>query len=101
MSAATVRGRHHQTKAGHHMITDTTHEPETDEAGPFLLFTGDRYYPIGGAHDLRAVFATMGEALTAGLDGQPWDWSQPDWAHIAVVREGKLAILWERDRDRT
>lgn len=73
------------------MTTETTGGPEVGDPapGPFFLFAGDEYYPLGVANDLRGVFAHLDEALAAAGRGAPWD-----WAHIAAMQGERLQILW-------
>lgn len=42
----------------------------------YLLFSGERYYPAGGAGDLYGAFATLEEAQAAAKK------TRYDWWHI-------------------
>ena len=52
----------------------------------YLLFTGENYYPEGGAHDLYSSHDTLEEALEAGREflKDSTDLSG-EWAHVYNV----------------
>lgn len=52
----------------------------------FFLFSGENYYPFGGADDLKGVYDTLEEAKKAFLKIKYYD-----WAHIMDI-EGE--IVW-------
>lgn len=53
----------------------------------YALFSGEHYYPSGGAKDLVGVYDT----LEAAMDGGPIS----DWAHIARLDDDGLTITHE------
>lgn len=55
----------------------------------FLLFAGDKYYPVGGADDLIGSFNDRDEAEDAGWPGWFED-SPPDWAHVFDCETGEI-----------
>lgn len=60
----------------------------------FLLFLGDKYYPMGGWNDFKGSFVTLKEAqepiYNVGAFGAF------DWAHIVDSSTGK--IVWKFTR---
>lgn len=63
-----------------------------DLPATYLVFTGDDYYPRGGADDFKGAFNTLPEAvsfcLTTPVIGA-------GWLHIAVLAQNKMTILLE------
>ncbi len=51
----------------------------------FVLFSGDFYYPVGGAGDYKNSFATLEEAKLIALTDHARDW----W-HILDLNTGKI-----------
>jgi hypothetical protein len=56
---------------------------------PFLLFCGDRYYPLGGAEDYKGQYATLEDAVEAGKA------SRHDWYNILDIETGKIYPSYE------
>lgn len=55
----------------------------------FIVFSGDIYYPIGGASDLHSSFDTLEKAMVvAEKEGGRYQWSQ-------VVDSESFEILFE------
>jgi hypothetical protein len=60
----------------------------------FILFSGDDYYPAGGAGDLVSIHDTLKEARTASKD------VIGDWWHIFDLKKQKEVDSGIRDRRR-
>lgn len=52
----------------------------------FLLFGGDRFYPLGGFFDLQGDFQTVEEAVTKATR-RGWDW----W-HIYDLKRNEIVL---------
>lgn len=58
----------------------------------FLLFSGEDYYPYGGAEDFRASFETVDEAMEAfDID----DLISP-WANILDLESGVIVKTYDQ-----
>lgn len=65
---------------------------------PWLLFSGDKYYPAGGADDFKAEFATAEDAEEALKKIEPA--SSGSWAHIVNVASGDERGYKNNPKDR-
>jgi hypothetical protein len=59
---------------------------------PFILFAGDRYYPLGGWSDFKGFFESKEAAINWLLTDEEWLKSRPYecWAHVA--QSGKILV---------
>lgn len=62
----------------------------------FLVFSGDDYYPRGGAKDYRASFDTRVEAEA---DAQGWCTERGTWANVLDAQTGEK-VYATRHRER-
>lgn len=58
----------------------------------YLLFQGNKYYPMGGAHDLAGTYLTKGEAVAAGEAFLKKEECLA-WAHVFDLASGE--IIWK------
>ena len=77
-------------------------KPKDDESKPqnlarFLLFGGERYYPLGGWSDFKSMHTTPGAALNAAsVAASEWDWWQiVDLRTQKIVRSKNLSATQE------
>ena len=57
----------------------------------FLLFGGDRYYPLGGFSDFQGDYLTLEEAVTRAAN-RAWDW----W-HVWDMQKKEVVLGGGRD----
>ena len=53
----------------------------------YALFSGDRYYPVGGWQDFRGLYRTVEDAIAAVPGNADW-WHVVDLATLQVARSG-------------
>lgn len=72
----------------------------------FLVFSGEDYYPAGGAEDFTSAHETRDEAIDIArsaieasrlvIDG--WDHGPTtQWAHVGEITDDGLTITWSDD----
>ena len=59
----------------------------------YLLFSGEAYYPQGGAEDFRGSYATVAECVQA-------DGIFADWWNILDTRTGRVYNYYDANFDR-
>ena len=60
----------------------------------YLLFSGNDYYPVGGADDLKGRYDTIEEAMAAH-DPQRFKYNRA-WAHIMSLDTLQLVKYYSR-----
>lgn len=58
----------------------------------YLLFLGYAFYPDGGADEFVGSFSSV-DAAKKRAEHEIDDWYDM-WAHIAVLENGKMRIIW-------
>jgi hypothetical protein len=59
----------------------------------YLMFSGEAYYPMGGAEDFRGSYATMAECMQA-------DSVFDQWWNILDTRTGRVFTSYDVNFDR-